>query len=204
MAEISVSGRAERLVPADEATMHLGYAVHGPERSAVVEQAFDRHRALTKLAQSLIDSGRIDSYTAEEPHTYSQWAEVKGDRVTEFFSRVSFALVVTKLDEVGPLITELTRDGYDASVDWELSDELRKNTERELRALAVQDAQVAAEDYCEAIGMSVLTLRSLRDGSARGSVPLYARAMVGEADHIEVTVEDIHVSVSLDATYVAA
>src|SRR5690554_6108535 len=87
MAEISVSGRAERLVPADEATMHLGYAVHGPERSAVVEQAFDRHRALTKLAQSLIDSGRIDSYTAEEPHTYSQWAEVKGDRVTEFFAR---------------------------------------------------------------------------------------------------------------------
>lgn len=205
MAEITVPGRASRKVAADQATLHLSFSTHGPERAKVLADATERHRALTARAAELTDAGRIDRYSAEELRTWSNWAQVGDNRVTEHFAQVNVSLTLSSLDEVGVLLTEFTNDDLDANVGWELSDALRLQTQRELRGEAVTSAKEAAEDYCAAIGLSVLTLRSIKDGQGGHSgSPMMARAMMADAMPIEVTIQDLEVSVSIEATYVAA
>ena len=203
MAEISVTGRATRTVAADEATLNVSFGTHGADRSAVIAEAFERHRALVQRATDLQREGRIERYVAREPHSWENWGQVGADRTSEYFANVQVSFIVTHLDEVDELVTDTLASGNGVDVSWALSDERATSVTRELRAEAVHDAQRAAEDYAAAIVRPVLTLQSLRDTlpGPRGEV-MMARA--GAAQPLEVTVQEIEVSVSVDATFIAA
>lgn len=207
--QISVSGHAERRLPADRVELSLSTSHGGPERKTVVAEAAAEHARLVARAQELVGIGAAASYSADALSTYTNsWRDERGAQVIEHRASVSVSVELTALDQVGALTTELAEGGVDPRLSWKLSDSSRTAVLRELRAEAVADARDTAGDYAAALGLSSLELVELRDTQFGGGgiSPIGAPrfAMAADSAPTEVNVQDIAVSVDLEAHFSAS
>lgn len=205
MTEITVTGGADAVVPADRAELSASVTRRGSDRAQVIAEAGKAHAALVARASELVAEGAAVEYVAAPVSSYSSsWSDDSGATVVEHQASVNIRIMLIALDRVGEISAEATASGADVRVSWELSDEVRREETRGLRGKAVADARAAAEDYAAAIGAMSLSMVSLRD-EAPGYRPMpmrHARAVALEAAP-EVTVEDLAVSVSVTVTFTA-
>ncbi len=207
--QILVSGHAERRLPADRVELALSTSHVGTERRAVVAEAAAQHARLVERAQQLVASGAAESFSADALSTYTNsWRDERGEQVVEHRASVSIAIELSALEQVGALTTELAETGVDPRLNWKLSDARRTSVLRELRAAAVADARTTAGDYAAAIGAAELALVQLRDAELGGGgiMPVGAPrfVMAADAPRVEVDVQDIVVSVDVEAHFTAA
>ncbi|WP_125099624.1 SIMPL domain-containing protein [Leucobacter chromiireducens] len=205
--QISVSGHAERRLPADRVELALSTSHVGPERKAVVAAAAAEHARLVARAQELVASGVAESYRADALSTYTNsWRDEHGAQIVEHRASVSVSIELVALEQVGALTTELAEGGVDPRLSWKLGDESRTAVLRELRAEAVANARETAGDYAAALGVSELALVQLRDTQlGGGTFPVGSPrfAMAADAAPTEVNVQDIAVSVDVEAHFTA-
>lgn len=203
MTEIIVTGSAESLVPADQASLNASVSLSGEVRDELLRSAGDVHDELVRFARELTADGAASGYSAEAVATYSNsWRDEHGERVVEHRAVAAVRIELTALDRVGEFAAQLTEHGVDVSVSWGLSAALRGEWARRLRGAAVADARVAAEDFAEAISATRLTLVSLRDTPSHSS-PLGDARFARAAAAPEVTVGELTVSVRVEASFTA-
>lgn len=201
MAEIVVTGSAERRVPADRAVVNMTAPAQGPDRAVVVAQAADTHGSLVGLAQEWVAGGAAESYTADPIATFSNtWRDEHGQPVTEHHATVTVTLRLTDLERVGSLTLDLAERGIDPQVAWELSPDRRSAELAALRAEAVADATRAATDYAAAIGSPALEISELRDQGGASALPV-ARALATTPRSPDVTLRDVEVRVAVEITF---
>lgn len=203
MTEITVTGAAERRLPANEAELAVDASASGPSRDEVLTRASEAHARLVARAKALVAESIATGYAADPLSTYSNsWRDERGRNIVEHQARASVRIVLRALDRVGELAAEFAEGGADARVSWMLDAETRRAVTRELRAEAVADARAAAEDYARALGAASVTVVRIQDGAEGRYVPLgAARFAMAEAAAPEVTVGEITVSVSVQGTF---
>lgn len=217
---ITVHGSFETFRPAERATVHVGVGFEGSKRESVVTET-------TKSTQALV-AGIVDRHDPEHgPVTW--WAS---DRIRVWSSRpfndkgeqkplVHHALTSTRakfrdFEELARWVERAaTYPGVRIDgIDWALTESTKQSLIADVRRRAVEDARAKAEEYAGALGLAELSCVALADpgmlgdqvhGGGGGPVA-FARAasMKADAGGLELTPEDIAVSASVDARFVAS
>lgn len=202
--EIITTGAAARTLAADRATLHLRVSVTDANREDAVRRAAELHAALVRRAEALVEAGEAERFEADPLTTSSSSWEQDGSRRTEHYAGASVRALLLRLDLVGELTAELATTGVDPSVEWRLSDELRRGVESELRREAVADARDRAEDYAVAVGTTLGAVLEVREpGSAGGSGgATFADARFARAASPAVVVTEGQLEVSASVTLV--
>lgn len=213
MTEITVSGAAERRLPADRAMLLVSETFTSPEREAAYTHAAAAHARIVDRASRLVTEGEAERYAADPIATFSNsWRDERGETVVEHRATVNVTIELLALDRVGELTAELSIGGANPQVSWELSAEVRDAALRELRGEAVAAARAAAEDYAAALaagagrgGGSAVEIVSLRDTPGGFSPLPRAGVRFAKADAMqapEVTVGEIAVRADVEAVFV--
>ena len=217
---ITVQGSFESFHPAERATVHVGVGFEGPDRESVVS-------GTTRATQALV-AGIVDRHDPERgPVTW--WAS---DRIRVWSTRpfhdkgeqlplVHHALTTTRakfrdFDELARWVERAAahRGVQIDGIDWALTETTKERTIADVRRRAVEDAQAKAREYAAALGLSDVTCVALADpgmlgdqvhGGGGGPVG-FARAasLKADAGGLELTPEDIAISASVDARFVAS
>ena len=217
---ITVHGSFETFRPAERATVHVGVGFEGPKRESVVTET-------TKATQALV-AGIVDRHDPEHgPVTW--WAS---DRIRVWSSRpfndkgeqkplVHHALTSTRakfrdFEELARWVERAaTYPGVRIDgIDWALTESTKQSLIADVRRRAVTDARAKAEEYAGALGLSEVSCVALADPGMLGdqvhggdSGPVaFARvgSMKADSGGLELTPEDIAVSASVDARFVAS
>jgi uncharacterized protein YggE len=217
---ITVQGSFESFHPAERATVHVGVGFEGPDRETVVA-------GTTRATQALV-AGIQDRHDPERgPVTW--WAS---DRIRVWSTRpfhdkgeqlplVHHALTATRakfrdFEELARWVERAaTHHGVRIDgIDWALTEATRTSTIADVRRRAVEDARAKAQEYAAALGLSGLTCVALADpgmlgdqvhGGGGGPVGFARVGSAGaDAGGLELTPEDISVSASVDARFVAS
>lgn len=171
MAVIKVNGAASRKIQAEEGTVRLSLRISGPTRAEAMSRAAEMHKALTAAAQQHVDGGAATRWDAESVAVWRATAPVErasegepaAQPVAEYRAGGSVQVVFRDFVALGAFVAEagaLTDVDVDG-VTWEVTDETRRQVEREVRVAAGNDAAARAAAYADALGLGVPTLDEL-------------------------------------------
>lgn len=217
MVTITVAGTARRSLPPERGTVHLR-AMREARRSAdVVPFVADLHARLSADAERYVTAGAATRWSADQLYVSTVQRYRRDSDVSETF-QVAAAGVAVRFTDFAALSTWVTDvgavDGVVVDgVEWELTDERRREVEREVRAEAVRDAQDRAAGYATALGFATVEVAALYEPGLRpntrpeldGGMPRYAR--MAAADHagggpmISMRPERIEVSATVTADF---
>lgn len=171
MALIKVEGEASRRVRAEEGTVRLTFRISGMSRAEVFSAASETHKALVAAAQQHVDGGaaaRVDAdsvtvWKSSKPEERGTEGDAAVEVATEFRAGGTVRVVFLDAATLGSFVSEAAAlsDVDVEGVTWQVTDETRRQVEREVRVAAGQDAAARAAAYAEALGLGVPTLEEL-------------------------------------------
>lgn len=219
MVTITVAGTAHRLVPAERGTVRLRATREARRSADVVPFVADLHARLAADAERYVTAGAATRWSADQVYVSTVQRYRRDSDVAETF-QVAAAGVAVRFSDFAALSTWVTDAGaVDGvvvdGVDWELTDDHRREIEREVRAEAVRDAQERAATYAAALGLDVSSVDALYEPGLRphDQLGLEGASVVqfghrASADHGGPTVslrpERIEVSARISADFTAS
>ncbi|SDT67534.1 SIMPL domain-containing protein [Jiangella sp. DSM 45060] len=219
MVTITVAGTAHRLVPAERGTVRLRATREARRSADVVPFVADLHARLAADAERYVTAGAATRWSADQVYVSTVQRYRRDSDVAETF-QVAAAGVAVRFSDFAALSTWVTDAGaVDGvvvdGVDWELTDDHRREIEREVRAEAVRDAQERAATYAAALGLDVSSVDAVYEPGLRphDQLGLEGASVVqfghrASADHGGPTVslrpERIEVSARISADFTAS
>lgn len=220
MVTITVAGTAQRLLPAEQGIVHLRATAEARSFADVVPVVAELHARLSADAERHVAAGAANRWSADQLYVSTVQRYVRDSDVSETF-QVAAAGVAIRFTDFGALsawVTEVgTVDGVVVDgVEWELTEERRREVEREVRAEAVRDAQERADVYAAELGYARATATALYEPGLRphtqpgfdGGGPRYARMasadLSGGGAVVSMRPEQIEITATVTADYTAS
>ena len=165
---ISVRGESHVDAPAELGTVHV--AVHATDRDAAAayERVVRRTAELGAELTALQDSGAVLRWSADAVSRWSDHEPKSSRRLHEVRQTVRFTMPGPEhvADWLSAAADDESLDSH--GVQWSLTDETNSRLQREVRAEAVADARVRAQDYADAAGLGSPRLTALSDTGLLG------------------------------------
>ncbi|MDZ8201476.1 SIMPL domain-containing protein [Microbacterium sp. SSW1-59] len=202
MTVITTVGSAERHIAAERATLIARVSVSHHDRGTAMAEGTALHNRLAARAGELHASGDATWHHASTLSTgIRQWIDNDGSPHREHVASSSVQVKLSNLDRVAGTVEELSAMGASVHTSWALTEVTRMRVTREIRAAAVSDARVEADDFAAALGTTVARVATLRSGEA-GPAPMGLRsAAMSAGESAEVSVPDITVRVEVTAEF---
>jgi uncharacterized protein YggE len=216
--EITVRGRSNASEPPERGTVHATIAFEGPAMEPVYERVARDMDSVKASVESLrAADGPVTRWSAQALRTWSSrpWNQ-EGKRLpTVYHARVDVEVEFRDFTALSRWITAHTNDTEGvriSDVEWSLTtgrgDELR----RQVRTKAVEDAVRRAQQYADALDLGEVRPVAVADSGMLSAGPtpgggddvgLMRSMAVGSAPEMELVPEDIEVSATVDARFVA-
>jgi len=202
MTVITTVGTAERHLPAERAALVARVSVSDADRATAVAAATALHNRLAARAGELHAAGDATWHHASTLSTgVHQWVDNDGSLNREHVTTSSVQVKLSNLDRVADTVEQLSAMGASVHASWALTEVTRTRVTREIRAAAVSDARVEADDFASALGTTIARVVTLRAGEAGpGPVGLRSAAMAS-GESAEVSIPDITVRVEVTAEF---
>ncbi|WP_448720236.1 SIMPL domain-containing protein [Microbacterium natoriense] len=199
MTTITVDGLGERHLVAERATLTARVAIAHAKRERSMDLGAAVHSQLAGSAVRLREAAAATWHSIDVLTTNARvWTDKDGNKHQDHVTSGSVRIKLARLDLVADVVAELSAIGASVSTDWTLTDATRQRTIRELRIVAVQDAQAKADDFAAALGTSVDRVATLRE-SGGPAMPAARGAAGGARD--ELTIPEITVRVAVVAEF---
>lgn len=199
MTTITVDGLGERHLVAERATLTARVAIAHAKRERSMDLGAAVHSQLAGSAVRLREAAAATWHSIDVLTTNARvWTDKDGNKHQDHVTSGSVRIKLARLDLVADVVAELSAIGATVSTDWALTDATRLRTTRELRIVAVQDAQAKADDFAAALGTSVDRVATLRE-SGGPAMPAARGAAGGARD--ELTIPEITVRVAVVAEF---
>ena len=219
MVTITVAGTAHRFVPAERGTVHLRATAEARRSADVVPVVADLHARLSAEAERHVSAGAATRWSADQLYVSTVQRYLRDSDVSETF-QVAAAGVAVRFSDFSALSTWVTEvgtvDGVVVDgVEWELTEDSRREVEREVRAEAVRDAQERADAYADELGYATATATALFEPGLRphtqpgfdGGGPRYARLAAADAGGgavVSMRPEQIEITATVTVDYAAS
>lgn len=212
---ITVRGEHETRVTPERATVYVTVRVEGPERQPVVDELLRRAEPVRSGLASRADDARLVDWSSSSVSVRADrpWG-AEGKRLAPVHhASMDFHATFSDVSELSLWITEVSvLDGVHlGGVDWSLTPETLRKTEREVATEAVSVAVERAEAYAHALGLRSVTPQQIADTgllsrteSARAprAIALMGRSAVADSTPaLELEPEDIVVSSTVEARF---
>lgn len=219
MTTFNVSGTAERYAAPERAIVHIRVGATSLEKGEAYRGVVNIHNGLVALADDFKSTAAATWFDASAPSTYSyqeHWVPDGEDAEPQTRMRYAASSRVSvkfqDFEKMGEWLAELSeQELISVSVEWKLTDETRKQLQKEIRGEAVANARELAEDYARGDGVVIdaahrMALLSVSDNDSHygGPSPLRgASAMkVGSAAPVAaMSPEEIRVSANITAVF---
>jgi hypothetical protein len=220
---ISVQGSHSAWHPAERATVTIAVSFDGPSREPVFTAASASLDAVRATVEGLHDpsTGPITWWSTNSVRVWSQRPWNNDGKQLAPVHQAAFELVA-KFKDFEALSTWIEAvvviPGTNVrSIDWTLTEARETSVLTEARSRAVKDAVSKATVYAQSIGLGSVTATAiadpgmLGDGGAASAQSMYlakggvtrGQALMGEGAPLALKPEDIEVSASVDARFVA-
>ncbi|MBB5787003.1 SIMPL domain-containing protein [Jiangella mangrovi] len=214
MVTITVAGTAQRLLPAERGTVHLRATAEARRSADVVSVVAELHARLSADAERHVAAGAATRWSADQLYVSTVQRYLRDSDVSETFQVAAAGVAVrfTDFTALSAWVTETgTVDGVVVDgVEWELTDERRREAEREVRAEAVRDARERAAAYAAELGFATVEVVALFEPGLRphtqpvydGGSPRFAR-MAADAGGAVVSMrpEQIEITATVTADF---
>lgn len=206
MTTIHATGTSTMHFRAERATITARVAATSRSRSASIDEATRIHNATVRRAEQLRASGDATWHAADPITTWAHKTYAEGSKkqvVIEHTTSSRVRIKLANLDLVSELVTGLAEDGLSTEVTWALTEASRRLHEQRVRAAAVGEARLIAEDYATALGTRIGTVVSVSDAqpAAFPAQPRFAAAGAAGDGSAGITVEEIAVSATVSGVY---
>lgn len=220
--EITVRGSFSDFQPPERGTVHASVSYHGPEKDWVYDQVARDLEVVKESIRRLEDGdhGAVTWWSAAQLRTWSHrprnedGEELPTVHVASIGVEVKFRDFTALSQWVGEHLTGT--EGFELSyVRWALTTKSREELVARVRTRAVQDAAARAQLYADALDLGTVRPTAIADagmlggqaqsqfGDGFGSVDA-APASSRSGPDVELVPEDIRVSATVDARFVAA
>ncbi|HOA86588.1 MAG: SIMPL domain-containing protein [Microbacteriaceae bacterium] len=159
MSEVTITVRGEheaRLAP-ELAVARVSVRVDGPERAAVAARATELSMALREELQAHQDAGALARWSSDRVSIWSDrpWSQDGAQLPLVHHATVGARGEFTDFAALSDWVTRLgDREGVTVEgIDWKLTPDTARQTERDVAAGAVRVAVERAEAYASAIGL---------------------------------------------------
>lgn len=206
MTTIHATGTSEQHILAERATITARVSSTSRDRSASIADATRTHNWAVQRAEQLRTSGDATWHAADPISTWTHKTYAEGKQQKVVVEHTTSSRVRVKLSNlalVSELVTEFAEAGLSTDIAWSLTEESRRAHERRVRAAAVGEARMIAEDYATALGRRIGAVVSVSD-APQGSFPAQPRFAAASAlgdGPAEVTIAEITVSATVAGVY---
>lgn len=206
MTTIHATGTSEMYFLAERATITARVSASSRDRSASIADATRTHNWTVQRAEQLRASGDATWHAADPISTWTHKTYAEGDQKQVVIEHTTSSRVRIKLSNlalVSELVTEFAEAGLSTDVSWALTEASRRAHERGVRAAAVSEARMIAEDYATALGRRIGTVVSISDAPQASfqAQPRFAAASAFSDSAAEVTIAEITVSATVSGVY---
>lgn len=222
--EITVRGSFSAFHPPERGIVHATIAFEGAAMEPVYERVAADLEALRATIEPLkSDYGPITWWSAEQLRTWSARPSGQGRHYDPkqlplvHHASVGVRVKFSDFSVLSRWVAQhvVDSDGFRVSrVDWALTDNRRDDMRRAVRTQAVQDAITRAQQYADALGVGkvrpvavadagLLTPGLHPDGVFGGAYRQAAGLASSSPAEIELVLEDIEITASVDARFVA-
>jgi uncharacterized protein YggE len=215
MVEITVRGAHELEAAPERATVHLQVHLDGPDAQPVYDGVADVSGAVRQTIEPLHDGGAITRWSVDQVRTWTErpWSQDGDQRPLVHHARVDVLAEFADIAQVSSWLTRvlLLRGVTVTGIEWSLTPDHRRRLAAEARTAAVTDAREKAQAYADALGLGEVRAVALADagmlGESGATAPMgmammARKATMGGGD-VELAPQPIHVSVEVDARFLA-
>ena len=217
---VIVSAEAEHQEAPERATVHLRIGMTGHDRDFVHNQTQSTLQDVKADIEQL-RGGETPAATWHSISGVSTWS-YNSDQGMKWTEQVNVNVKFQDFTALGDwlngvLVREAVTLDY---IEWTLTDERKKALNKELRQKAVRLAKEKAEQYAEAAGLRISSVKIVADtgfiansggrsdyfAASRGGAPmaeLGSASNIGLGDSYEFAPEDVKLSASVDAEFIA-
>lgn len=208
---IRVRGSYATKVAPERGTVHAAVGYDGPEVEPLLAQVESVAGDLVDSLQALADDGPVRTWSAGQVQVsaHRPWNESGTQLPLVHQVRVELTAEFTDVSALGEWLGNAARMGAGVQwIDWALTDDSRRQLERQARAAAVHDARARAQDYADALRLGEVHVVTLADtGLLSRPEPVAMMAMKGMEDAsggmgVVLQPEDIEVSAEVEAEFV--
>lgn len=214
---ITVRGSHEVYAPAERGTVHVDVTSQGPEAASVYDEATRAAGLFTDAVRPLHDPdhGPVTWWSSDQLSTWAQRPTNKqGVRLpVVHHARVAFRVKFADFTELSRWLDQVVSIegvGIDHIV-WTLTERHARELTLSVRAAAARDAIDKAQAYADALGLGQVRVIHIADAGMLGlgqrgdwvAQSSTRHATAQSSPRVSFTPEDIEVSVSVDATFVA-
>lgn len=213
---IIVRESAEHYEAPERATVNLTVELSGYDREHVHSQVADVLQSVRADIKSMRDDqhGPVTWHAISNANTWS-W---KDDGGTKFTERIEVKAKFNDFARLGEWLNViLTKDGVRLGyINWALTDQRKKELERELRQKVVKLAKEKAEQYADAIDLRIIGTKAVADVGLLGSGSSYQNYSgvavsrssalgnaAGVSDSYNFSPEDVLISASIESEFLA-
>ncbi|MEU1970232.1 SIMPL domain-containing protein [Microbacterium sp. NPDC019599] len=223
MSEVVITVRGEheiRILP-ERAVAHITVVAEGPERGAVVERIAALAEPVRDDLIARKEAGAVHEWTSQRVSVWSErpWNQDGKRLALVHHATVELTATFTDFLVLSWWASEVVeQEGVQLGwIDWQLTPETRRATEKDAATRAVGVAVARATAYAEAIGLATVTPVQIadlgllaHDGGGPEAAPMMAKAMrsaafdaVGGAPAVTLQPEEITVSAAVEARFSA-
>ncbi len=153
--EIVVRGRARGKYRRSAGVVDLAVHLEGPDKASVYAEAVRLHSDITRALARLESAGAVSRWTAESVRVYSYrpYSDHGERRDPVYNTRLRIDAEFGDFEKLSEFLDEWSSvEGVVVGgVDWDVTEESRRDHERELRREAVEDAIAKAQAYSDAV-----------------------------------------------------
>lgn len=212
--EIIVRGHARQRYPAERASVGLSATLEGGEREDVYRRAVALAEPLGEDLRRLQDAEAVTRWSSDQLRVYSYrpYSETKTRRL-RYRVAIKFDAEFTDFEQLSAFLDRwAVSDGVEVGYTrWDVTEDNRREYEAQLRRDAVGDATVKAQAYADAAGRGKVVAVQLSDPdmldtghrSAPRVMAMAAMADTAGAPELDLQPDDIELSVSVDARFLA-
>ena len=193
---ITVRGTHEERVAPERATVTLAVSLDGAEHAEVVTRTLALAEPVRRSIEARVATGTIKTWSsgrlavrAERP-----WTNDGSRPPLVHHASLDFTATFSDPDEVSSWVHEMSvLEGVGISAtEWTLTSPTRDMVSQRVAAGAVRDAVARASAYAQALGLSTVVALDVADAG-----------LLGQGGSVELRGEDIVVSATVDARFVA-
>lgn len=200
----------------ERGTVHFGVGFEGPAKESVWASTAEAAARLVDAVRQLHDpaAGPVTWWAQDQLHTSAQRPWNQDGKVLPLVhsARTVVRVKFSDLARLGSFLGEVA-EWPGLSVDgvaWTLTEAVEVTLTREVRASAVRDAQIRAQEYADALGLGRVRPVEVADAgmlgqglhASHGEMAMMAR-MDKSGAAMEFTPEDIEIAAQVDARFVA-
>jgi hypothetical protein len=183
-----VTGTGKVSIAPDIARIDIGIQESGSNLKTVQDSVNKKSQDLTSQIKKLgVEAKDIKtiSYYVYPQYDYTSPTQ----RITGYQISTSYEITIRDLTKINEIIASVTSFGANevGSINFDLSDNLKKKTLQEARELAVTEAKTKAEGLAKAAGISLGKIVNVTEDTPSNIRPLYLPASGGGVDEKTVT-----------------